>query len=79
MQCTFAATAATIVSGAIAERCHFHGYLFFSVVVTGLIYPIPTHWCWAEEGWLASYGFRDFAGGGVIHLAGGVCAFVGKY
>lgn len=76
-QCTFAATCATIVSGAIAERCHFNGYIIFSFVITGIIYPIPTHWCWAEEGWLAQGGFSDFAGSGVIHMGGGICALVG--
>ena len=54
---TFAATCATIVSGAIAERCHFNGYIIFSTVMTGLLYPIPVHWCWAEGGWLRELGF----------------------
>jgi len=67
------------VSGAIAERCHFNGYLLFSAVVTGIIYPLPAHWCWAPDGWLAKNGYSDFAGSGVVHMAGGVCAFVGQY
>ena len=51
-QCTFAATSATIVSGAIAERCNFNGYIIFSVLMTGVVYPIHTHWAWGG-GWLA--------------------------
>ena len=45
--------------------------------MTGIIYPIPTHWCWANNGWLNTIGFSDFAGSGVVHLAGGTCALVG--
>ena len=51
-QCTFAATSATIVSGAIAERCNFNGYIIFSVLMTGVVYPIHTHWAWGG-GWLS--------------------------
>ncbi len=47
--------------------------------MTGVIYPIPAHWCWGESGWLAVRGFKDFAGSGVVHMAGGVCALVGAY
>ena len=78
LQGTFAATCATIVSGAIAERCHFNGYIIFSTVMTGLLYPIPAHWCWAEGGWLRELGFRDFAGSSVVHMSGGICALVGE-
>ncbi|TRY72346.1 hypothetical protein TCAL_08163 [Tigriopus californicus] len=78
-QCTFAATSATIVSGAIAERCHFNGYIIFSCIITGILYPIATHWCWAEGGWLAELGFVDFAGSGVVHMSGGVSALVGAF
>ena len=46
--------------------------------MSSVIYPIPTHWFWSGEGWLSKRGVRDFAGGGVIHLAGGVAAFVGE-
>ena len=53
MQCTFAATCATIVSGAIAERCNFNGYIIFSIILTGVVYPIQTHWAWSGEGWLS--------------------------
>ena len=52
LQSTFAATCATIVSGAIAERCNFNGYILFSIVMTGIVYPIHAHWCWGG-GWLA--------------------------
>eukprot|EP00095_Tigriopus_kingsejongensis_P012176 maker-scaffold2514_size14919-snap-gene-0.4 protein:Tk12176 transcript:maker-scaffold2514_size14919-snap-gene-0.4-mRNA-1 annotation:"predicted protein" len=78
-QCTFAATCATIVSGAIAERCHFNGYIIFSCIITGVLYPIATHWCWSQEGWLAQMGFQDFAGSGVVHMSGGASALVGAY
>ena len=53
VQCTFAATCSTIVSGAIAERCNFNGYILFSIILTGVVYPIQTHWAWGEGGWLA--------------------------
>ena len=76
-QCTFAATCATIVSGAIAERCNFNGYVIFSIIITGITYPMAAHWCWGPYGWLGQLGFRDFAGSGVVHLSGGVCALVG--
>jgi len=76
-QCTFAATCATIVSGAIAERCNFNGYILFSIILTGVVYPIQTHWAWSGDGWLSGTEFHDFAGSGVVHLAGGVVAFVG--
>ena len=76
-QCTFAATCVTIVSGAIAERCNFNGYIIFCVLVTGVTYPIAAHWCWGPSGWLSDLGFVDFAGSGVVHLSGGVCALVG--
>ncbi|XP_069980062.1 putative ammonium transporter 1 [Penaeus vannamei] len=73
----FSATAATIVSGAVAERCGFGAYVTYSVALTGLIYPIISHWTWAPDGWLASLGYRDFAGSGVVHVTGGVAALVG--
>ena len=60
-QTVFAATAATIVSGAIAERTKFSAYLIFSVVITAFIYPISGHWIWGG-GWLSEMGFHDFAG-----------------
>ena len=77
----FAATAATIVSGAIAERCQFFAYIAYSILITGWIYPPVSHWAWdAPSGWLAQTGFyKDFAGSGVVHLMGGTCGIVGCY
>jgi Amt family ammonium transporter len=67
-QTVFAATAATIVSGAIAERTKFTTYLIFSLLMTLLIYPISGSWVWNAGGWLAKMGFTDFAGSSVVHL-----------
>ncbi len=75
-QTVFAATAATIVSGAIAERTKFSAYLIFSVVVTALIYPISGHWIWGG-GWLSELGFHDFAGSTVVHSVGAWVALAG--
>ena len=75
-QVVFAATAATIVSGAMAERTKFTGYLIYTPFITGLIYPIVTHWTWGG-GWLAELGYYDFAGSGIVHLVGGVAALAG--
>ncbi|UJX42610.1 ammonium transporter [Desulfovibrio sp. JY] len=77
-QCVFAATAVTIVSGAIAERTKFMAYLFVSVVVTALIYPISGHWIWGG-GWLSKFDapMIDFAGSTVVHSVGGWIALAG--
>ena len=75
-QVVFAATAATIVSGAMAERTKFSAYLLYTPFITGLIYPIVTHWTWGG-GWLAELGYYDFAGSGIVHMVGGVAAFAG--
>jgi len=75
-QLVFAATAATIVSGAMAERTKFIGYLAFSVVVSALIYPVVGHWIWGG-GWLANLGFWDFAGSTVVHSTGAWVALTG--
>ncbi len=69
-QAMFAATAITIVSGAVAERIKFNGYLVISIIVTALIYPIFGHWSWNENGWLMEMGFTDFAGSTVVHSVG---------
>ncbi len=74
LQVVFAATAATIISGAMSERAKFVGYLIVSLFVTGFVYPISGGWVW-NSGWLASLGFYDFAGSTVVHLLGGMCAF----
>lgn len=68
-QTVFAATAATIVSGAMAERTEFKAYLIFSVVITVLIYPTSGHWTWGG-GWLSQLGFHDFAGSSIVHSVG---------
>jgi Amt family ammonium transporter len=76
-QVVFAATAATIVSGAVAGRVKFVSYLIYTPFITGLIYPIVTHWVWDSRGWLNRLGFVDFAGSGVVHMLGGVAALAG--
>lgn len=75
-QTVFAATAATIVSGAMAERTKFSTYLVFSLIITAIIYPISGHWVWGG-GWLAKMGFHDFAGSTVVHSVGGWAALAG--
>ena len=75
-QTVFCATAATIVAGAMAERTKFSTYCLYSVVISGLIYPVSGHWIWGG-GWLAERGFHDFAGSTAVHLVGGIAAFIG--
>jgi Amt family ammonium transporter len=75
-QVAFAGTAATIVSGAVAERIKFVDFLIFSVLLTGVSYPITGHWVWGG-GWLGELGFHDFAGSTVVHTVGGWAALVG--
>ncbi len=75
-QVVFAATAATIVSGAMAERTRFVAYLLYSIVISGIIYPVSGHWIWGG-GWLSELGFHDFAGSTVVHSVGGWAALVG--
>lgn len=69
-QAMFAATAITIVSGAVAERIKFNGYIVVSIIVSAIIYPLYGHWAWNENGWLAQLGFVDFAGSTVVHSIG---------
>jgi Amt family ammonium transporter len=69
-QAMFATTSATIVSGAVAERMKFNGYVLLSIAVTAIIYPIFGHWAWGEGGWLKAIGFVDFAGSTVVHSVG---------
>jgi Amt family ammonium transporter len=80
-QAVFAATAATIVSGAVAERIKFNGYLVFSIAITGIIYPVFGAWAWGGlfngGGWLEALGFVDFAGSTVVHSVGGWAALAG--
>lgn len=75
-QVAFAATAATIVSGAVAGRMKFEGYLIYSIVITALIYPISGYWKWGG-GWLDAMGFYDFAGSLVVHAVGGFAGLAG--
>lgn len=75
-QTVFCATAATIVSGAMAERTKFISYLLYSAVISAVIYPVSGHWIWGG-GWLSQLGFHDFAGSTAVHMVGGVAALVG--
>ena len=72
----FCATAATIVSGAMAERTKFSSYLIYSACISIFIYPVTGHWIWGG-GWLSSLGFHDFAGSTAVHSVGGWCALIG--
>ncbi len=76
-QAAFAGTAATIVSGAVAERIEFIAFLLFSVLVVGISYAITGHWVWSSNGWLGGAGFSDFAGSTVVHSVGGWAALMG--
>ncbi|SKB03585.1 ammonium transporter [Prosthecobacter debontii] len=86
-QVVFAGTACTIVSGAMAERTKFVGYLVYAGFLSGIIYPLTGHWAWGsfaggfgaggEKGWLEALGFVDFAGSSVVHACGGACALAG--
>ena len=75
-QTVFCATAATIVSGAMAERTKFSMYLVYSVLISAFVYPIQGHWSWGG-GWLSEMGFHDFAGSAVVHSCGGFLALAG--
>mmetsp|Transcript_35461 Transcript_35461/g.62586 ORF Transcript_35461/g.62586 Transcript_35461/m.62586 type:complete len:567 (+) Transcript_35461:36-1736(+) len=84
-QWAFCATAATIVSGGVAERVQFPAYLCFTFCMTSFIYPIVVAWMWSSNGWLTAgkdkhlneVGFNDFAGSGIVHMTGGIGALVG--
>lgn len=78
-QAVFACTAATIVSGAMAERTKFQAYLIFTIAVTAITYPVVVHWVWSDGGWLANMGFVDFAGSTVVHSVGAWSALVGAW
>ena len=73
----FCATAATIVSGAMAERTKFSSYCIYSAVISLVVYPIEAGWVWNSQGWLAQWGFHDFAGSAAIHSVGGITALIG--
>ena len=74
----FCATTATIVSGSMAERTKFLSYCIYSAVISAVIYPIEAHWTWGG-GFLAQWGFHDYAGSNCIHMVGGICAFIGAW
>lgn len=87
-QFAFAASSATIVSGAVAERASVWMYFAFNIVMTGFVYPVVVHWAWDPDGWLTPYtadpifgssGFIDFAGSGVVHAVGGCAALMGAW
>lgn len=75
-QTVFCATAATIVSGAMAERTKFISYCIYSAVISAVVYPVSGHWIWGG-GWLVRMGFHDFAGSTAVHMCGGVAALIG--
>ncbi len=74
----FCATTATIVSGAMAERTKFSTYCIYSAIISAVIYPIEAHWTWGG-GFLAQWGFHDYAGSNCIHMVGGICALIGAW
>ena len=75
-QVVFVATAMSIVSGAVAERMKLWAFLAFAVVMTAFIYPVSGYWTWGG-GWLSEVGYSDYAGSGIVHLAGAAAALAG--
>ncbi len=75
-QAVFVAAAATIVAGAMAERCKFSTYMIYSFIISALVYPLVGHWIWGG-GWLSELGFQDFAGSTVVHTVGGFASLAG--
>ncbi|MFZ5651698.1 MAG: ammonium transporter [Bacillota bacterium] len=70
-QAAFAMAVASIISGAVAERMKFSSYMIFTVLITGVVYPVSGHWVWGSGGWLANLGMLDFAGSAAVHAVGG--------
>ena len=75
-QTMFAATGATILSGAVAERTNIFAYIGIIILMSLVVYPVVGHWVWSGQGWLTDLGFVDFAGSTVVHLTGAVAAFI---
>ncbi|MGA3602395.1 ammonium transporter [Lysinibacillus agricola] len=75
-QTMFAATGATILSGAVAERTNIFAYIGVIILMSSLVYPVVGHWVWSDQGWLTDLGFIDFAGSTAVHLTGAVAALV---
>lgn len=75
-QTMFAATGATILSGAVAERTNIFAYIGVIILMSSLVYPVVGHWVWSDQGWLTDLGFVDFAGSTAVHLTGAVAALV---
>lgn len=75
---SFAASCATIVSGAMAERTFMDTYLCFQMIMVGIIYPISAGWAW-NDGWLGRFGYHDAAGSGCVHVVGGGAGFWGAF
>jgi len=73
----FVATAATIVSGCVAERMSFRGYIYASTLIGVLTYPVVSYWTWNPNSWLYQLGFHDFAGGAAVHIVGGMIGLIG--
>eukprot|EP00937_MAST-01D_sp_MAST-1D-sp2_P005390 g5390.t1 len=90
-QYAFAATAATIVSGAVAERCQVGAFFLYNIFITSFVYPVVVHWVWSGDGFLSVFntgehedllvdvGMIDFAGSGVVHMTGGLAGLIGAY
>eukprot|EP00803_Ostreobium_quekettii_P011206 evm.model.scf_332.7 EVM.evm.TU.scf_332.7 scf_332:78047-82386(-) len=87
---SFAATATTVVSGAVAERTKFGAYMLYAAFLTAWVYPVIVHWVWAPEGWFTAHktyksalfngtGLIDFAGSGVVHMTGGISGLIGAW
>ncbi|KRX04909.1 Ammonium transporter AmtB-like domain [Pseudocohnilembus persalinus] len=76
---TFATTAATIISGSIAERIRLKSYIFITTTTELFVYPIIVHWVWSEKGWLKDLGYLDFAGCGPVHMIGGLTGLIVTY